>query len=641
MVILLTACNRILSAFNSTMAIVEEVWTSYAALLLAPPISPALESTSTTVPQLPSQSSITETQKISSIFGPDSIAYQSEGPGPSHLVQRSPPAHDLGQTIAKHLAADTKTATESEFELASAVPCFAKQFAHASLHKNKSDSALDPAETSNPERTSKQHLVVNSSEARTMGPQHLEKMQTDASEGIIRTIHDFIEEERRRSFCFLGQHAHRFMDHRDLLIVSHATEYDVRATLELSGDLHLQEYTKNDWYKFEEPKRNNPSHTVAITLASGEDLRIENLAILIPQRIAEPRVIPANAWLRETYNWDDQWAMRFSKMQYEKQQTWWKNNGQSFRFFDLPRELRDAIYLQMVGPVVLPESRNGRVVIGNGLSYRNAERLGQNRDPDIYRPNMTIMRVCKGFHTEATIVANKDTFKRFRQVAHARANNQIRQPSNAIPNILASVLSNPPHAFFLRNIQLELSSAAYFASINIVPGLNDPFASKVGAFQLRHLARFPALRNLDFRFISPKHPGALCPWSKANGTSVQGAHACQKIWIDWFFTLAWDTLRKLGAPHPMCYTLSGCVKTSTKLLWEHLLNDARTEEAVDMQAEEAMIRATNGPGGCKCSTRCSRKEAEDGGVCTFTENEIKNIDGLEQHIDDMYWQFED
>lgn len=623
------------------MAIIEEVLTSYAALLLAPPIRPALETTSTTVPQLPSESSTTETQKTASIFGPDSIAYQSEGASPSHSITPSPAAiHDLGQTIAKNLPAGTNT-TESEFELASTVTYCAKPFAHASLHKNKSDSASYPGETPNPERTSKQNLVVESSETSTMSPQLLEQMQTDASEGIIRTIHEFIEEERRHNFCFLGQHAHRFMDHRDLLIVSKATGDDIRATLELSGNLHLQEYTKDGWYTFDEPKRNNPSHTVAITLAHGEDLMIENLAIRISQRNAKPRVIPVNTWLRETYNWDDQWAMRFPKMQYEKQQYWWKNNGQNFRIFDLPRELRDAIYIQMIGPVVLPDTHHGQVVIGKGVSYRSAERLGRNLDADIDGPNMTIMRVCKDFRKEATMVASRDTLKRFRQVAHTRANNQIRQPSDAIPNILASVLSNPPHALFLRNIQLEMSAAAYFASINIVPGLNDPFASKFGAFQLRHLARFPALRNLDFRFISPKHPGALCPWAKVYGTSVHGAHACQKIWIDWFFTLAWDTLRTLRAPYGIRYTLSGCVKTSTRLLWEQFLNYARTDQAVDMQTEEAMIRVTYGPGECKCTTRCSRKDAEGGGVSMFTDNEIKAIDGLEEHIDDMYWQFAD
>ncbi|EAT78289.2 hypothetical protein SNOG_14418 [Parastagonospora nodorum SN15] len=404
-------------------------------------------------------------------------------------------------------------------------------------------------------------------------------MHTDTSESIIRTIHDFIEEERRHNFCFLGKHAHRFMGHRDLLIVSLATCDDIRAALGHSGDVHPQEYTQ-DWYTFEEPKGNNPIHTVAIALTHGENLRIENLAICIPRRKPEPCFIRADAWLRETYNWDDEWDMRFTKMQYEKQQAWWKNNGQSFRIFDLPQELRDAVYLQMVGPVVLPDTHHGRVVIGKGLSYGSAERLGRNRDADIDRANMTVMR-------------------------------------------------------------LEMSAAAYFASINIVPGHNDPFASQVGAFELRNLTRFPALRNLDFRFISPKHPGALCPWAKADGTSVHGAHACQKIWIDWLFTLAWRTLRTLGASHPVRYTLSGCVKTSTKLLWERLLNDAHTDQTVDMQAEEAMIRATHGPGECKCTTRCSRKEAGEGRVCVFTEYEIKAIDGLEQHVDDMYWRFED
>jgi hypothetical protein len=596
---------------------------------------------STTVPQVPSDSSTTKTRKTRSIFGPDSIAYQNEGASPSHSIHRSLAAtHDLQQTTAKHLPADLETTTPPKFELASTAPCFAKPFAHARLCEDVSDYASHPAEVPNSERPTKLNLVVESRETSTMSQQYPEKIQIDTSEGIIRTIHDFIEEERRNNFCFLGKHAHRFMDHRDLLIVSRATCDDIRTALGHSSDLHPQEYTQ-DWYTFEEPKRNNPSHTVAITLTHRENFRIENLAVCIPQRNAEPRSIQADTWLRETYNWDDEWDIRFTKVQYEKQQVWWKNNGQSFRIFDLPRELRAVIYLHMIGRVVLPDTHRGRVVIGKGLSYGSAERLGRNRDADIDRPNMNIMRVCKAFREEATIVANRDTYKRLRQVAHTRANDQICQPSTAIPDILASVISNPPHALFLRNIQLEMSAAAYFASIDIVPDYNHPFASQVSAFQLRNLSRFPALRNLDFRFISPKHPGALCPWAKANSASIHGAHACQKIWIDWFFTLAWRTLRTLGASHPVRYTLSGCVKTSSKILWERFLNDAHTDQAFDMQTEEAMIRTTYGPGECKCTTPCSRKEAEEDGTCVFTENEIKTIDGLEQHVDDMYWRFED
>jgi hypothetical protein len=81
------------------------------------------------------------------------------------------------------------------------------------------------------------------------------------------------------------------------------------------------------------------------------------------------------------------------------------------------------------------------------------------------------------------------------------------------------------------------------------------------------------------------------------------------------------------------------VKTSSKTFWENLLNDKRVDHTAYISDAKTQIRTTKqyeGPIPCKCSTPCSKKEAEKGKKISFTEHEVRMIEGLQGHIDDMY-----
>ncbi|KAL5116356.1 hypothetical protein ACEQ8H_005704 [Pleosporales sp. CAS-2024a] len=483
------------------------------------------------------------------------------------------------------------------------------------------------------------------------------KMESQApDDSIIHAIHRFIQDERRRSFHFLAAYSHQLMSQLDLLNVSHARHHEVAKILRNASHPSLSKYTAEDWYTFDPPQANGHSRTVAITRIHGETSDIKNLLVTSLHGRNKLLILSAPEWIRETYEWDDDGAMKFSETQYEEQWLWWTSNGKAFRFLDLPPELRQAIYLQAISPVVLPGIRDTQVTLGRGLSYRDPQRAGRNRDPDIDSPNMMFMQISRQIREEAISIAYKDTFKRLRhcgdeQVPRSRPLHfygdyeRSREPIRTMPSISDLVTYCSMHTHFLRRVQLEMSAAAYFASIGITPLFRRPFAKASGSFLLSSLSSFPALKYLDFRFIGPKHRDALCPWSSVFGTARHGEHSCQRVWIDWFFAFAWDILKDLNADKSIVFSLSGCVKTSRKQYWQKTLNDKDEDYSAEMATLRAEIEASkdeDGPEPCQCSTPCSRKDAESGHRAhMFPAEQVRAIEGLQEHLDDVYWRFAD
>lgn len=116
---------------------------------------------------------------------------------------------------------------------------------------------------------------------------------------------------------------------------------------------------------------------------------------------------------------------------------------------------------------------------------------------------------------------------------------------------------------------------------------------------------FLALQKTDFRFISPKHSDALCPFAAAMSSNRNGEHSCQKKWIDLLFALAWNALMDLGGPErAIWFTMSGCIKTSTKDYWQYVLNDIRINHATaikDMENRFQTKLVTTHPLTCSCT----------------------------------------
>jgi hypothetical protein len=517
---------------------------------------------------------------------------------------------------------------------------------------------------------------------------------------VIEIIHAFIQAERKRSFSFLASHSHSYMNQEDLLIVSPADGNDIAFWISRVKLSYTAEH-ETFWYTFSEALTVNCMiRTVAISTSVLEANSIDDLEIFDPQAIKEEhQITPAATWIRRTYDWSENldWEMKFTEMQYKEQRMWWDANGMHFRLMDLPTEMREAVYLQIIGPVVVPDvyttsPRSNKVVLGHGLSHEQTTRDGSRRDPDVDAPNMRIMQVSKQVQSEAMSVAHRISTKRFCAFG-ARSNSTSLNvmPKSTISHILHHMSDSPLHLDSLRNVQLEMSAIHYFLSVGIQPKHGYPWASikypdddsaAEGAsitsvtvpstaaagsifnnnahpgplpaalinrvlaqnspdhLRLRTLSQLPALQTLDFRFISPKNPDAACPWSHAMGGTGNADHSCQKLWIDWFFVFAWPVLHALK-DKGVKFSLSGCVKVSTRAKWQFLLNDQRVDRTEEMSARKQEImkeKTGNGPIGCECSTLCPVGGRE---LFQCDEWELRRIEGIREEKDKVYWDFED
>jgi hypothetical protein len=454
---------------------------------------------------------------------------------------------------------------------------------------------------------------------------------------VIAALHNFVQQERKTNFSFLSQYSHYYKHQQELLVVSQADADDIHAVRRTAGRDTAAFY--NDWYTFTEPLRSDGyARTIAIEIQPGNDIPItvDTLTIVEFGR-ANKIEREATFWIRDTYCTpnDDMWAMRFPDMQYDEQRLWWEGTGRVFRFLELPLEMREAIYLQVVGPVIIPDvvtQRDGtpKLVLGTGLSFGDPNRVGRNRDPDIQRPNMAIMRVSRRIQAEATQVANRDSIKRFTTL---RTSDMYSTGPSTSPNLVWQKLrSVATPVGFLRKIQLEMSARDYLGFVGIWPVPTQPLRMAAPfPFDISTLAHLENLDTIDFRFISPEHKLAECPWI--------GPHSCQKKWIDLFFIHAWDALDALKVSKGVKYTLSGCIKNSGRDYWAGLLNDKSIDHTATIRTFKRQIRAsvTGASLTCDCSNPCV------GGPRLFKVQpyEVRLIEGIQAELDKAYWDFAD
>lgn len=476
-------------------------------------------------------------------------------------------------------------------------------------------------------------------------------------DSIIRAIHAFIQEERRHSFQFLAKYSHRYMEQQDLVSVSSADAGDINAIRKRVGLLRTTSFDGH-WYTFTELRdARNMRRTVAVEILPDHPATIDNMTVFhFSLRETSYCVTPATTWLRDAYDWDTTYEVaKYPEKQYDEQRQWWDNNGMKFRLLALPAEIREMIYLHGMNPVVAPDiitNKEAKLILGLGISYGSGSRPGYSRDPDIERPIMTMLGVSKQVQREATVVAYRDTTKRFSVLGTIwyQNTNKILRPRISFLQIWPVVHSLSPHEAFLRHVQLEMSARGYFLFIGIYPVPRRPLPEcRRGRKCSSTLESFTALQTLDFRFISPKHPGALCPWAVAMGIHNNTTHSCQKVWIDWFFVFAFHTLKAINDKRKtdpdakrVTYSLSGCVKNSTKAHWQRVLNDERTDHTSAIGEMEKQIRLTkteDGPILCNCSTPCAKTDSEPLFQCS--EHEIRRIVGLQEELDKVYWDFED
>ncbi|KAI4955023.1 hypothetical protein J4E86_006335 [Alternaria arbusti] len=436
---------------------------------------------------------------------------------------------------------------------------------------------------------------------------------------IIAALHEFIQEERRSNFSFLSQHSHCHKHQNELLVLSQADADDIEAVRAIARH---DTSVHSDWYTFTEPLRSDGyTRTVAIDIPSAKCVA-EDMIITEFGRIRKTKR-DAAAWIRDTYCTaeDDMWAMRLPESQYEEQRLWWEGTGQSFRLLDLPLEMREAIYLHVIGPVVVPDvvtQRDGaeKLVLGYGLSYDNPERVGRNRDPNIQRPNMEIMRVSRQVKDEATQVANRNTVKRFTTIRTRGDGIGPAAPPEKIWRQLRRIVI-PGN--FLKKLQIEMTATEFLAFGGVCPQLGQPLQRGVVPINVISMAGLGNLDIIDFRFIGPEHELANCPWKPL--------HPCQKKWIDIFFITGWNGLVALRNTKGIRYTMSGCIKDSTRSYWTGLLNDKRNNHTATIRSLEQGLQTTITNSGPR--------------LFRVQPHEMRLIEGIQAELDKAYWDFDD
>ena len=247
---------------------------------------------------------------------------------------------------------------------------------------------------------------------------------------------------------------------------------------------------------------------------------------------------------------------------------WWRSNGQAFQFLDLPEELRYLVYDQVIGPYICLSLSRGD---SNGDQHVRLSRP-KRRFTDIHRfgkvsvdeneyqmqPNilaLTCQQIC--------YEVKKATWERTTAML-----NGYHHPS---------ICPTYPHVFIpyhaMRRIELNLSTLDYFRFLGLKCERHQGFVELDNEMTpaIVQLREIPTLFHLHLHFTTrpPKRIGpgntwsSLDPWVHIAGARGTKVVSCQKVFVHWFFTLAWADIRQIPR-----VTFSGHVKRRIRMMWE-------------------------------------------------------------------------
>jgi hypothetical protein len=178
-------------------------------------------------------------------------------------------------TTVQPLTTDQKDLTISATESTSA----------GDLLRVRNDSVLLPSAPTSDDSTNDRinDRLTESPTTSSQGSSSLLTMQPRFS-AIVDVIQQFIQEERLRSFCFLGKYSHVYTDQQDMLVVgkADADKMEILRAREFSNG-SLSWIPDHEFFAFYEPMDgNNRGRIVCITVTPGQEITIGSLTITAP-----------------------------------------------------------------------------------------------------------------------------------------------------------------------------------------------------------------------------------------------------------------------------------------------------------------------------------------------------------------------
>lgn len=305
---------------------------------------------------------------------------------------------------------------------------------------------------------------------------------------------------------------------------------------------------------------------------------------------------------------------------YQAQFNWWSKNGMSFRFWDLPAELRTDHFYKAYTPDEVSMQRwhpfNGWLWSrANLVRERHVIHVdhGEGVDPArkiIRKAQSALLMTCRQVNAEVIDYIWKQCTKYF-------------QYHYLFKTFVQHELSSPTVFNALRCIELDFSHKEYinFFRVPLQPfrDLKD-FGCQGAADDLQGLTE---VRELTLVFQSPMSAKLDDPWGYTGDHRGHPSYydwsgrrdregfatSCQKTMVDWILTAAHPYIK-----HIPKVNLEGAIKHSTKLNWDMILKEEQDGKLHDLGA--ALHAIGNMPDDalpppCYCSTPCAYEGYSD------------------------------
>jgi hypothetical protein len=259
---------------------------------------------------------------------------------------------------------------------------------------------------------------------------------------------------------------------------------------------------------------------------------------------------------------------------------WWQSNGRSFRFMDLPYELRICIYEQIASPYIWPHP----ALNVKKINYFCPEVYSE----DLHRPAGTgelFLRSPSGHRAPSPTqlpAVSKQIALEFSAFVDKHT-----QPHFRFPRQLRLLIDNPKFTHSLRRISIGAPNWRFFRLLGYKGALWIPFQPVQETTHISMFKDIATLEHLNFCFQTAISQSVTWdPWSRVRAYNSQNDVSCQKVFVDWFLTFALEHVRQVRK-----ITLSGHVKDSTRRKWEAIFEEERAGVRHDMSAEIATIMA--------------------------------------------------